>query len=45
MSKHETPMLLEYWKQTGGVLIEEFLVVKKNFDKLSTFDRWYNYTW
>ena len=29
MSKHETPMLLEYWKQTGGVLIEEFLAVKK----------------
>ena len=29
MSKHETPMLLEYWKQTGGILIEEFLVVKR----------------
>ena len=29
MSKHETPMLLEYWKQTGGVLIEEFHAVKR----------------
>jgi len=29
MSKHETPMLLEYWKQTGGILIEEFHAVKR----------------
>ena len=29
MSKNETPMLLEYWKQTGGVLIEEFHAVKR----------------
>jgi len=27
MSKLETPMIREYWKQVGGTLIEEFQVV------------------
>lgn len=27
MSKHETPLTLKYWSETGGTLIEEFLVV------------------
>ena len=29
MSKHETQMRLEYWKQTGGILIEGFHAVKR----------------
>ncbi len=28
MSRHETPMILDYWKQVGGTLIEEFQMVK-----------------
>ena len=28
MSKHETPMILEYWERIGGALIEEFQLVK-----------------
>jgi hypothetical protein len=27
MSKHETPMVLEYWQRAGGTLIEEFCLV------------------
>lgn len=30
MSKRETPMTLWYWQQTGGTLIEEFLVVSRS---------------
>jgi hypothetical protein len=30
MSKHETPMIVEYWKRVGGVLIEEFQLVKRD---------------
>lgn len=30
MSKRETPMTLWYWQQTGGILIEEFLVVSRS---------------
>jgi hypothetical protein len=29
MSKHETNMTIWYWKQTEGILIEEFLAVSK----------------
>ena len=29
MSKHETPMTRWYWRQVGGTLVEEFLVVKR----------------
>ncbi len=29
MSKKETPMLRRYWEQVGGILIEEFMAVKK----------------
>jgi len=29
MSRLETPMTEEYWKQVGGTLIEEFLAVKR----------------
>jgi hypothetical protein len=29
MSRHETPMILEYWNQVGGTLIEEFQMVKR----------------
>lgn len=28
MSKRETPMILRYWKQVGGTLIEEFPAVR-----------------
>jgi hypothetical protein len=28
MSKRETPMTRWYWQQTGGTLIEKFVVVK-----------------
>ncbi len=28
MSKHETPMTRWYWRQVGGTLIEEFVVVE-----------------
>ncbi len=27
MSKHETPMIEWYWRQVGGILIEEFPAV------------------
>ena len=29
MSKHETPMILRYWEETGGTLVEEFLAVRR----------------
>lgn len=29
MSKLETPMIEEYWRQVGGTLVEEFLAVKR----------------
>jgi hypothetical protein len=32
MSKHETPMIVEYWKRVGGILIEEFQLVKGDSD-------------
>jgi len=32
MSKNETPLIREYWKQVGGTLIEEFQVVKRSKD-------------
>ena len=32
MSKNETPMTLWYWKQVGGTLIEEFIVVHRGAD-------------
>jgi len=31
MSKLETPMIEEYWRQVGGTLIEEFLAVKRTY--------------
>lgn len=30
MSKHETPMVLRYWEEVKGTLIEEFLAVPKS---------------
>ncbi|MDR0788451.1 MAG: DUF1015 domain-containing protein [Gemmatimonadota bacterium] len=30
MSRRETPMTLWYWSQTGGLLLEEFMVVRKS---------------
>lgn len=27
MSKHETPMVLEYWSRMGGTLVEEYCLV------------------
>jgi hypothetical protein len=33
MSKLETPLIREYWKQVGGTLVEEFPVVKPSKDK------------
>ncbi|OED50893.1 hypothetical protein ACH42_00565 [Endozoicomonas sp. (ex Bugula neritina AB1)] len=32
MSKKETWRLREYWQQTGGLLIEEFMMVRKKHD-------------
>lgn len=29
MSKHETPMIMKYWKRVGGTLILELPVVKR----------------
>jgi hypothetical protein len=29
MSKNETPLIRKYWQQVGGVLIEEFPVVRR----------------
>ena len=33
MSKNETPMTRWYWKQVGGTLIEEFIVVHGGADR------------
>ena len=33
MSKKETPLTRWYWNQVGGLLIEEFLAVKKSKDR------------
>ena len=30
MSKNETPLIRKYWRQIGGTLIEEFLVVRRS---------------
>ena len=32
MSKLETPLIHKYWKQVGGTLVEEFLVVEGSKD-------------
>jgi len=32
MSKHETPLIREYWQQVGGTLVEEFPAVKRKRD-------------
>lgn len=29
MSKNETPMLRQFWQQVGGILIQEYMAVKK----------------
>lgn len=33
MSKQETPMILAYWQQVGGTLLEEFLLVERGPDR------------
>lgn len=33
MSKHETPLTIRYWQQTGGTLVEEFLAVPGRPDR------------
>ena len=33
MSKRETPMTEEYWKTVGGILIEEYPVVRQGRDQ------------
>ena len=33
MSKHETPITCWYWKQVGGTLVEEFVVVRGGVDR------------
>lgn len=33
MSLHETPLLRRYWEKVGGVLIEEFPVVRRTADR------------
>jgi len=33
MSKNETPMTRWYWKQVGGTLVEEFVVVRGGVDR------------
>lgn len=33
MSLHETPMLRRYWKRVGGILIEEYPVVRGGADR------------
>jgi hypothetical protein len=30
MSKNETPMIRDYWRQIGGTLVEEFPVVRRS---------------
>ncbi len=36
MSKNETPMTRWYWKQLGGTLVEEFIVVHGSVDRGTT---------